>query len=60
MSKRKGAIRDFSGWAFEESSREKDMDRAREFLLRFKAAALNSFLDLLELPRGSVETALKA
>ena len=58
-TKRKAAIREFSGWAFEEAAKEKELERAREYLSRFKTDALNSFLDLLELPRGSAESALK-
>ena len=52
-------IKEFSGWAFEPSAKEKECARAREFLGRFKAEALNGLLDLLELPRGSGESGLK-
>ena len=59
VTKRKAEIREFSGWAFEAATKDKEWERAREFLSRFKTDALNSFLDILELPRGSAESALK-
>ena len=60
MNKRKSAIREFSGWVHGEGTREKERERARDFLNRFKGDALNGLLDILELPRGVGETAHKA
>ena len=53
IQKRKSEIREFSGWIFEEGTREKEWERAREFLGRFRGDALNSLLDILQLPRGA-------
>lgn len=51
VTKRKGEIREFSGWTFEAATKE--WERAQEYLGRFKGDALNGLLDILELPRGS-------
>ena len=53
VTKRKAEIREFSGWAFEAATKDKEWERAREYLSRFKGDALNSLLDILELPRGA-------
>ena len=53
VTKRKRDIGEFSGWVFTDDEREKEEDRASEFLSRFTNDALNEFLDILDLPRGA-------
>ena len=52
-TKRKRDIGDFSGWVFTDDEREKEEERASEFLTRFTNDALHEFLDILDLPRGA-------
>ena len=53
VTKRKRDIGEFSGWVFTDDEREKEEERASEFLSRFTNDALNDFLDILDLPRGA-------
>ncbi len=53
VTKRKRDIGEFSGWVFTDDEREKEEERASEFLSRFTNDALNEFLDILDLPRGA-------
>jgi len=53
VTKRKRDIGEFSGWVFTDDEREKEEERASEFLSRFTNDALAEFLDILDLPRGA-------